>query len=986
MKNRGVLVAWVLVALSVVSSCSLVALAAPQCRRVIGNLGFERRLIDVDGEIVSHAPIGDGDAQGLLVATYRYDRPTSSVIQKLLRFTLTDNGALAKSGEFLLQGFSDYSVQALVSDDFNDDQIPDAFVAWGARGGRTSIVLDFFLGNAEEGFEDPQRFVATGLDRFRPPVVGDFDGDGVPQLAYLGRDLNSGMGLGVILAGWNGSELEVQSALPLESLPSQDLLALDLNGDGIDDLLRLDATHVWIMEGSRTDLLLVQQRRETPAHILSFGSRDGKLMAIEGRVVGTGWSRRIYYDTLYQLDGELQPVWSRSQPEGSGPLVDSLDLDGDGYQELQYQTSAGWREGWFRVPAVGSSVLWGSPGLPLDEARSFGTQNHLVAVLGTASAENRVLITSDCALVKIDDAGDIHDGAISTLLAESNRWDQPYGFTAAGDFNEDGLDDVIAQTFYDHFASVGISRGDGSFDFTPFGIYPTKMAYPHVTDLDGDGHLDLSTPTDTLRVAWGRGDGSFYWPAEGSADIDARRHTIDLDGQSGTDLVEWRFSDDPKKGELFTATFEDRMPVWIGPLMEVDDTWNLYQLSVGDLDGDSHVDVIAAPRTDEHHGGRLHWAKGLQDGSFAELQALQHEPLGEYILSLDVVDFDLDRRNDLILTIYHYGEKKNEIVTMRSTGSGALETMWRGYSESLGGFPETDLQDINGDGRQDLIVGHSDPLFWPSYESDIWWGDGFGHFVRSESRWGVSPGAVGKYRRGGSLDIARIRQFDETRANLELFLGLGRVKDHDELAPEVEIFLIPVIDTSAVPARFDGRWQIATVPIDDCDDRPEVIGRLIEFIAGTSAVEVEYRRADEPSIDVYELDGQPRRQKVVLMGPDESEMRHLLRAGMEAGGFPFEHWGAPVRLASSPTWGVNCAPVGGLCLVQHLEFETGGDGTLNLIGAEQWHPVRPLTIVGLARDASGKVGITRIPFQRARHDAIDRLCKTEQELPGVLGE
>jgi hypothetical protein len=86
---------------------------------------------------------------------------------------------------------------------------------------------------------------------------------------------------------------------------------------------------------------------------------------------------------------------------------------------------------------------------------------------------------------------------------------------AVADFNGDGIADLAADDFENNKVGVYLGKGDGTF--LPPVTYPTQQAPFGVVaaDFNGDGRMDLAvcngaTPSNTLSVLIGKGDGTFH--------------------------------------------------------------------------------------------------------------------------------------------------------------------------------------------------------------------------------------------------------------------------------------------------------------------------------------------------------------------------------------------------------------------------------------------------------------------------------------------
>ena len=121
-------------------------------------------------------------------------------------------------------------------------------------------------------------------------------------------------------------------------------------------------------------------------------------------------------------------------------------------------------------------------------------------------------------------------GGISVLIGNGNGTFQPAVYyntgycgagIAAGDFNQDGIQDLAAVNYDENTVSVLLGNGDGTFQpqvTYPSGIIPVSIV---VGDFNNDGYLDLATSNDncayyssdcppgTVSILFGNGDGTF---------------------------------------------------------------------------------------------------------------------------------------------------------------------------------------------------------------------------------------------------------------------------------------------------------------------------------------------------------------------------------------------------------------------------------------------------------------------------------------------
>jgi hypothetical protein len=143
-------------------------------------------------------------------------------------------------------------VTALALGDFNGDGIPDLAVA-NESGGSVSVLL----GNGDDTFQAPVSYTVGNA-----PVsvaAGDFNGDGLPDLAVANMN---GVSVSVLFGNGDGT---FQPARNITIGGPSSVTAGDFNGDGIADLA--------VINGAGEDARLDPPSSPTPAWSAPKGSR-----------------------------------------------------------------------------------------------------------------------------------------------------------------------------------------------------------------------------------------------------------------------------------------------------------------------------------------------------------------------------------------------------------------------------------------------------------------------------------------------------------------------------------------------------------------------------------------------------------------------------------------------------------------------------------------------------------------------------------------
>jgi hypothetical protein len=329
---------------------------------------------------------------------------------------------------------------------------------------------------------------------------------------------------------------------------------------------------------------------------------------------------------------------------------------------------------------------------------------------------------------------------------------------AVGDFNNDGVADVVTAGVGDGLLSVLIGNGNGTFKprttlAAPVGSDPSTVV---VADFNRDGKQDLAVVngfggTETLSIFLGNGDGTFQSEVTYNAGLDPKGLAVgDFNGDGFADLVAVDAQNNSINVMLGNGdgTFQPYVAYPVGNLP--------YSGVLGDFDQDGNLDV-AVNNSDDGTVGVLF---GNGDGTFNPQVTFA---VGIAPRTLAVGDFNGDGFVDLAVT--NYGSNTVTVLLGASDKSGnfTVQTPALAVGTNPAGIA---VADFNGDGFADLVVTNSG-----ANSASILLGKGDGTFqaqVAFTGNIGNSPYAVavGDFNGDGLLDLAIANYTDQSASVL----------------------------------------------------------------------------------------------------------------------------------------------------------------------------------------------------------------------------
>jgi hypothetical protein len=341
--------------------------------------------------------------------------------------------------------------------------------------------------------------------------------------------------------------------------------------------------------------------------------------------------------------------------------------------------------------------------------------------------------------------------SISTQFAAYGTGPEPYA-VAVGDFNNDGILDLVVANVSSTTVSILLGNGDGTFQTQAeyqAGYDPIAVG---VGDFNHDGNLDLAVVNNgnrsngqpgTVTILLGNGDGTFTTGK--TFDTGDGPNCVAIGDFNGDGKVDLALSN-------YNVSFGNTVAVLLG---NGDGTFQAYKpyetgngpefVVTADVNGDGILDLMTANEVD----GTASVLLGKGDGTF---EAHVDYGVGKAPLALAVGDLNGDGKPDLAVV----NLSSDSVSILLGNGDGTFKTHVD-YATDM--YPvSVAIADFNGDNHQDLAVANQGS----SGTVSIFLGKGNGTFrARKDYPAGSEPQgiAVGDFKGDGRLDISIVDVF-----------------------------------------------------------------------------------------------------------------------------------------------------------------------------------------------------------------------------------
>ncbi len=288
-------------------------------------------------------------------------------------------------------------------------------------------------------------------------------------------------------------------------------------------------------------------------------------------------------------------------------------------------------------------------------------------------------------------------------------------YVAVGDFNGDGKLDIAAIDQASDVVQIFLGNGDGTFSIA--GAYPTSASNNAaaqdlvVGDFNKDGTVDIAVAnanTGDVGVLLGHGDGTFApavsYPITGYAPFVIA--AADLNGDGYPDLAVTAYTDGPAAIGILLSNSE--APGTFGTVHFVAVNGNLENIALGDLNKDGKIDMAVTEANGVTFNGQIEVFLNDGTGTFptapTAYQASTFGGVAGDSYPEDIAMFDMN--GDGNLDLVYLNDDYGTLAVALGNGDGTIAAPAE--------FPTTEyveglaLADVNGDGAMDVVAGNDE--------------------------------------------------------------------------------------------------------------------------------------------------------------------------------------------------------------------------------------------------------------------------------------
>jgi plastocyanin len=647
----------------------------------------------------------------------KIDLAVANIVENSIQVYLGNGDGTFKAPVSYPTGPEPFSVAAL---DMNHDGKLDLVID--AIGGLANNNSQILIGNGDGTFQ-----AATEIGTSSPIggriAIGDLNRDGAPDVFFYGG-LSLPAGLLLNVGNSNGNPaFSPPMSVPAGGSSSSDALVVgDFDHDGILDIASAyndGSGTIGVMLGQTDGTFVLKQTLSSPVKTPATGALAEGQLCVKVSACGTLAGKTYLAESdptnnvvdVFSWNGtgfNSPTAYSLAGAGGSSPgPVAIADLDGDGIPDIivGYGTAGSGvailfgsfnGDGTFQIPAVGVSNAGG-----IVQALAVGNLCVVSACGPNEGKADYVLITnSSTAPVQVFLGNGL--SRQFTLKTTYTANISPSS-VAIADVNRDGIPDLIVGNGGSNDISVLLGNGDGTFK--PAVNYPVAAgtlvpSSVEVADLNGDGKPDLmvtGSSGSNLSVLYGNGDGTFEtaisYPANQGA-VAAIAADINRDGIP--DIVVANDSPGGPGASVLLA---------IPNSLQVGGNYSSGggapdAVATADFNGDGKADIAVVNSATNNVTIRL----GNGNGSFSPTPAASYT-VGSNPVAIATGDFNGDGKPDLAIANKN---SSNVSVLVNTSNATAVSFMQKSFTTGAGTAPaDLVVGDFNGDNKLDLAVTDS---------------------------------------------------------------------------------------------------------------------------------------------------------------------------------------------------------------------------------------------------------------------------------------
>jgi hypothetical protein len=272
---------------------------------------------------------------------------------------------------------------------------------------------------------------------------------------------------------------------------------------------------------------------------------------------------------------------------------------------------------------------------------------------------------------------------------------------AVGDFNHDGIPDIVTTNRGTNTVSVLLGNGDGTYQTalaTATGSLPSAIV---AADFNGDGNLDIAVANagdNTVSVFFGNGTGTFAAPVNYTVGSTPMAIAYSFCSPSAPCLAVANQGDNTVSvllGKTNGSFFVEPTPIPVGS--------DPVSIAFGDFNGDGNIDIAVL----NNNSANVSVLLGDGSGDFAAaLNSSTGAADSDFLGSLTVADFNGDGVLDV--AVVNGSKVGGAVYVLLGSNTGTFTPT--GTSYPISGTLPTPVWitsgDFNGDGKPDLAVAN----------------------------------------------------------------------------------------------------------------------------------------------------------------------------------------------------------------------------------------------------------------------------------------